>query len=90
MFMGQLLLLFFFVSINSYAQTEEQNSSKEVGIRLYGLNNFDFIYKKQKAENKYRRLRLISSNLSISDFKDFNTSLSLGLTIGNEKRKVTR
>jgi len=31
---------------------------------------------------------LISSNFYLSDFEDINHSLSLGLTIGKEKRKA--
>ena len=43
-----------------HAQTSEQNFKKEIGIRLSGFDDFDFIYKKQKAENEYKRVRLIS------------------------------
>ena len=83
---AQFLISTLFLS-KIIAQTTDQNSTKEIGIRMSGLSDFDFIYKKQKAENKYTRLRLISTAFSISDFENFNSLLSLGLTYGREKRK---
>ncbi len=82
----QVLLLAFFMT-NANAQTTDQNFKKEIGIRMNGLSDFDFIFKKQKAENKYRRMRLISANFSIPDFEDFTSSFGLGVTYGKEKRK---
>ncbi len=69
------------------AQTTGQPLKKEIGIRLAGLSDFDFIFKKQKTENSYQRIRFLSSNLSISDFADFSSMFSIGVTIGKEKRK---
>lgn len=82
------LILSLILTGTIHAQTSEQNFKKEIGIRLSGFDDFDFIYKKQKAENEYKRVRLISSNFYLSDFEDINHSLSLGLTIGKEKRKA--
>ena len=80
-----LFLLFYLVTLGLFAQNDTPKP-REIGIRLSGLNDFDFIYKKQKAENKYTRLRLISGNFSIADFENFNSSFSLGLTYGKETR----
>lgn len=35
-----------------HAQTSEQNFKKEIGIRLSGFDDFDFIYKKPKTNIK--------------------------------------
>lgn len=41
--------------------------------------------KKQKAENKYNRIRLASANISIAKFKDLIGSAQLGIALGKEK-----
>jgi hypothetical protein len=90
--LSQMLLSAFFLSALN-AQTTDPGAQptapvlkREVGIRMSGFDNFDFIYKKQKAENKYSRIRLVSTNFSISDFSNFRSSLSMGLAYGREKR----
>jgi len=43
------LILSLILTGTIHAQTSEQNFKKEIGIRLSGFDDFDFIYKKQKA-----------------------------------------
>lgn len=81
------LLLLALLCSNLNAQDTEKKNQKEVGIRFQGLNYFDFVYKKQKDENKFSRLRLASTRLSISEFENFNSNFSLGVIYGRENRK---
>lgn len=85
---GILLLLSFIISTNLFAQELTQYNKKEIGIRMNGLLDFGFMYKKQKTETKYKRLRVALANLSLADFSNLRTTFSLGLAIGREKRKA--
>lgn len=80
------LLSIFFLS-TLHAQSAAPAIKREIGIRMPGFTDFDFIYKKQKGENKYSRIRLVSTNFSVSDFDFFTGSFSMGLAYGREKRK---
>lgn len=83
-----LLLLFSFLFLTRLdAQTSDRQLDTEIGIRLWGLNDFDFIYKKHKKENRYTRIRFVTGDFTINDFKNFNSSLNLGLGYGKENRK---
>lgn len=65
-----------------------QAENRELGIRLTGFQNFDFIYKKGIEENKLTRYRLGFANLGFQNTtnnKNFN--FSLGFAIGVEKRR---
>ncbi|MEL6253852.1 MAG: hypothetical protein AAFR87_17725 [Bacteroidota bacterium] len=76
-----LLLICF--ALNSHGQT------KELGIRMTGLQNFDFIYKKEKAPNKFSRIRLGLANISFANINDENVAnLALGIAMGSERRKA--
>jgi hypothetical protein len=72
---------------STVVMTNDSDFKKEIGIRMSNFSDFDFFYKKQIAENKYMRLRLVSANFSIVDFSYFMSNLSLGMTYGREKRK---
>ncbi len=75
-----LLLL----NINLSAQTP----TRELGIRLAGLQDFDFIYKRAKAEDRYVRYRVALANLRLQAVDDNNLfTASLGVAIGTEKRR---
>jgi len=82
------LFLSLLFSIGVKAQTTEGNQKKEVGIRMNSLSNFGFMYKKQKKENKFNRVRLVSSNFMLSNSPFQRTAFSLGIAIGRENRKV--
>jgi hypothetical protein len=80
-----LFLIIFLPGLN--AQTTTRPLDTEIGIRLWGLNDFDFIYKKQKKENRYTRIRFVTGDFTINDFKNFNSALNLGLGFGKETHK---
>lgn len=84
-----LLFLFSFWFLTGLdAQTSVRQLDTEIGIRLWGLSDFDFIYKKQKNENRYTRVRFVTGDFTINDFKNFNSALNLGLGYGKEKHKI--
>ncbi|MEM6644561.1 MAG: hypothetical protein AAF616_16400 [Bacteroidota bacterium] len=56
---------------------------------MSGVDNFDFIYKKEKAPNKYSRIRLGFANISFASVADDNVAnVALGIALGSEKRKA--
>ena len=76
---------------NLYAQSTAKK--REVGVQFSGIdfngnNNFGGFYKKQLSENKYRRIRFFSGNLSADVVnEEFLFGLSVGAAIGREKRR---
>ena len=80
--------LFFAVMICSSFNVFSQNKNHEIGIRLSSFQDFDFIYKKEIAENKLTRYRfaLLSYQLSHSSNNNKYT-FSIGFAIGRENRK---
>lgn len=72
---------------STMAQYEEV-PAKEMGFRLVGLNNIDFVFKKEKKPNKIVRYRIGFSQISFSSGA-LQTALSLNtsLSVGVEKRK---
>jgi hypothetical protein len=67
---------------------------REFGIQINGINfngftPFSGIYKKQLAENKYRRISGSFGNLQLDGVRsNVNFQFSAGLSVGVEKRKV--
>jgi len=83
-----LTLLLVFVS--SFGQfLFAQSTQYEVGLRLNDFNSFGMIYKKEKAPDKFKRIRLALANANIAST---NTSgelvftYNLALAYGIEKR----
>lgn len=72
--------------IGGYSQDGGGNQ-RELGARFSSLNDFDFIYKKQRSENKYLRLGLarITNSSAFVDGSTLTTT-NLGVSIGLEKR----
>ena len=65
-----------------------QAENRELGIRLAGFQDFDFIYKKGREENKLTRYRLGFANLDFQNaINNQNFNLSLGFAIGAEERR---
>ena len=61
---------------------------RELGMRLSGFNDFDFIYKKELAPEKYRRYRLGFADLEFSTLGQFQSyGFSAGVAIGSERRR---
>lgn len=71
-----------------HAQSAEMNVNHELGLRLFGLNDFDFIYKKQKASEKYRRYRLGYTNFNYSkNGQQRNAIINIAFAFGYERRR---
>jgi len=68
----------------TYAQTE----NREIGLRLTSSRGSDFVFKKEKKPNRYKRLRIGLQALGYNGNDDFNFGLTFG--IGVEKRKSIR
>ena len=77
-----IALIFLFTATSSYAQ----ETPREIGIRASGLNDFNFIYKKQLKENKFLRLRTGALNLNFNTIDD-NSVSGFAAAIGFENRK---
>ena len=89
--MKKILIVYLLISLFNLstigAQKYDAVLKREVGIRMPGLTNFDFIYKKPRGGNKFKRLRIIYTDISVYDLEDVSGSFSFGLTYGWEKRK---
>jgi len=82
-----LFVLFILVLMDqtTYAQDSPRH---EIGIRLTGLEDFDFVYKKEKQLNRFFRHRLGLVNLQASGNSNATTwSSGLGYAFGIENRK---
>ncbi len=79
-----LLLPIYFISTTSKAQ----EVNREIGLQMSNLNDFSFIYKKQRSANKYLRIRAGNFNFTanISNDNSFG-GIAAGFGIGFEKRK---
>jgi hypothetical protein len=64
---------------------------REIGIRMPNFSQFnfrfDFVYKKQKTEDKYRRVRFINGGFNVREIKGFRNTFHLAMAVGKEKRK---
>jgi len=72
--------------------TFSQTTTHELGLRLFGLDDFDFVYKKSKDENRFTRFRLAVfdfgfNNINIDNEDRSTSSFNVGLAIGTERRK---
>ena len=79
-------LIFAIIITSGTAYCQENKSIREIGIRSGDLRDIDFIYKKQLKDLVFSRTRILSANLNIAKFSDFNGSFSLGVGVGREKR----
>ena len=69
---------------NSYAQN---SPNREIGIRLTGLEDFDFVYKKENRENRFFRHRLGSFNIWATGNDNVTLwNFGLGYAFGVENR----
>jgi len=58
------------------------------GFGTGDLSNISIVYKKEKKENSYTRMRFATGEIDINKFKPFNGSFSLGVAAGTENRQV--
>lgn len=69
------------------AHAQEKNPNREIGLRIAGLNDFDFLYRKERKENKLTRFRLGFADLVYNQQDSlYSYSGSIGIAIGNETR----
>lgn len=85
---GILLISLFLAAICTQALAQEIAQNHEIGIRTYDLRNLSVVYKKQKEENSYIRIRLATGEIDINKFKPFNGSFTLGIAGGTENRQT--
>ena len=69
-----LLVLISLFILPESVWSQDNKKITEIGIRTHDLRDLDFIYKKQKSENVYSRLRLLSGNIKVNDVSKFNGS----------------
>lgn len=75
-----------------HAQTD--GKKREVGIQFSGINfdgftSFNALYRKQKSENVYRRIRATFGNVGLlSNDDQTRVTFNAGIAIGREKRKT--
>ncbi len=87
--------LFVFVVLLSTNSLSAQDAKplREVGLQFSSLDfdgssGFSAFFKKQKAENVYRRIRFFSGSVGFGIVQEeFNFDISAGIAIGREKRK---
>jgi hypothetical protein len=89
--MRYLLPLVLICSFTTFSFGQDEGGpterTREVGLRLFGLDDFDFLYKKSLSANTYRRYRFFNGNLSFQDIDGSGFgSLSAGAAIGKETR----
>lgn len=83
-----LLLFAFFITAGGTQLFAQDLINREVGIRLSSFNDFDFIYKKETATNKFTRYRFAFTNLNFDNgILQDNFNIGIGAAIGIEKRK---
>lgn len=78
------------IALGTCVQLNAQNLPRhEIGLRLTGLDKFDFIYKQERASQQFFRHRIGLINFRV-DGKDnhSNFEFGLGYAFGIEKRKV--
>lgn len=84
----RFLSLIFFVLISGIALHAQISNTREIGLRFGGLNDFDFIYKKQLTEHAFRRIRVALAEISFDITDDVNLfSFRTGIAWGKEKRR---
>jgi len=85
-----LIIIFITLGVTAGLKLEAQNVPRhEIGLRLTGLEDFDFIYKQEKASQKFFRHRIGLINFGVNG-KDNNSvfEFGLGYAFGIENRKV--
>ena len=70
-----------------YAQTD--GKKREIGVQFNGFTSFTGLYRKQKSENVYRRIRATFGNINFVRIEDEGfITFNAGIAIGREKRRM--
>jgi len=81
-----LLVFIFIISLRGKAQESiKQSKDTELGIRMSDFNDFGFIYKKEKSENKFSRIRASAFNVG---YIGGSAQIGLQTALGKEKRNL--
>ncbi|MFK7935543.1 MAG: hypothetical protein AB8G22_18660 [Saprospiraceae bacterium] len=81
------LLLLFSLFIFFTVQEISAQQQHEFGVHISSINNFGVILKKQKSEQKWTRLRFVSSNIYLTLLENDNRlQFRVGTAYGWEKR----
>ena len=63
--------------------------TREIGLRLRGLDDFNFMYKKSLDENTFRRYRLFSAEVDLMNIEGNSVgTFNVGASIGKERRSA--
>lgn len=86
------VICFFLLGVWITIQAQEitpNNTTAELGLRLTSLQDFGFVYKKQKKPNQYSRHRLVVANIALENISNENSRFSFGIgyAVGKEKRQ---
>lgn len=84
--MRLIAILVFTIFFISQSDKLEAQNNHELGIRFSNFRDFSAIYKKELSENKFLRIRNVSSMLDYSGISE-RTGLNIGAAIGQEIRK---
>jgi hypothetical protein len=94
-----------FILLFATSSTAQQTTNHELGLRMGGLTDFDFIYKKQTGENRYLRYQIGNVQIQyensdiLREYPDFgeveeisrsSVNSSIGFGLGFEKRRSIR
>ena len=78
-----------FLMFSVLNQAQGQSRTHELGLRLSGLENFDFIYKRSKDEQRFTRYRVLLGRGQFASHSNGDAvNIALGLAIGREHRKA--
>lgn len=84
-----LISIFSFFALTLFSQqtSESTITNHEIGLRFSGFDDFNLMYKKGLAENKYRRHRFLNARFQFGGTGNKEFAASIGYAIGTEKRK---
>jgi hypothetical protein len=85
--MKKLILCFVLFSLYFSPSLQAQERNHELGIRLSGLQDFDFIYKKSDNGTKFKRYRLAVANVGAFMAEINDLRFDMAYAQGVEKRR---
>lgn len=86
-YLAIIVVLLFCMIFTSHVKGQGNTQNHEIGFRTYNLDNFGIVYKKQKTDNTYSRIRLATGEIEIGKLSSFIGSFELGVAGGQETRR---